>query len=180
MFIIRLALLLCLGTLVMSQPIRFLSQQLAQQVDIQLMSPTYGFSIDQLMELAGLSVASAITHHFPITSFASSLRPRVGIICGPGNNGGDGLVAARHLYHFGFAPEVVYPKAGSGPLFQNLIKQLQMLDIPIRQSLPDDVDTSYALLVDAIFGFSFRGALRPPFDTMIDVPISLVANFDIY
>lgn len=56
-----------------------------------------GFSVDQLMELAGLSVASAVLAEYPP---ASHLRPLV--IAGPGNNGGDGLVAARHLYHFGY------------------------------------------------------------------------------
>ena len=49
-----------------------------------------GFSIDCLMELAGLSVACAVQKEYVL------------IICGPGNNGGDGLVAARHLAHFGF------------------------------------------------------------------------------
>ena len=50
-----------------------------------------GFSVDQLMELAGLSVASALVDAYPKSK-------RVLIVAGPGNNGGDGLVAARHLY----------------------------------------------------------------------------------
>jgi len=65
-------------------------------VDEELMGPL-GFSIDQLMELAGLSVASSILAEYP-----PSKSPRILIVAGPGNNGGDGLVAARHLYHFGY------------------------------------------------------------------------------
>ena len=58
--------------------------------------------MDELMELAGLSVASAVAaEHSPRS------HPRILIIAGPGNNGGDGLVAARHLHHFGFTPEVL-------------------------------------------------------------------------
>lgn len=56
-----------------------------------------GFSVDQLMELAGLSVASSILAEYPPAQY-----PRILIVAGPGNNGGDGLVAARHLYHFGY------------------------------------------------------------------------------
>ena len=56
-----------------------------------------GFSVDQLMELAGLSVASAASTEYP-----PSTHPRVLVMAGPGNNGGDGLVAARHLHHFGW------------------------------------------------------------------------------
>ena len=51
-----------------------------------------GFSVYQLMELAGLSVALACFKVYPPTSFKRTL-----VICGPGNNGGDGLVAARHM-----------------------------------------------------------------------------------
>ncbi len=56
-----------------------------------------GFSVDQLMELAGLSVASSILAEYPPSKYS-----RILIVAGPGNNGGDGLVAARHLYHFGY------------------------------------------------------------------------------
>ena len=51
------------------------------------------------MELAGLSVASAI---YKSGSLDPIYKPpgQVLVVCGPGNNGGDGLVAARHLKLF--------------------------------------------------------------------------------
>lgn len=60
-----------------------------------------GFSVDQLMELAGLSVACSLAQEYDKKMFG-----RVLVICGPGNNGGDGLVAARHLHHFGYDVKV--------------------------------------------------------------------------
>ena len=70
-------------------PLRFLSQSVAQAIDVKLMSPVHGFSLEQLMELAGLSVAAAFAHRYPVARFG-----RVGVVCGPGNNGGDGVQIA--------------------------------------------------------------------------------------
>jgi NAD(P)H-hydrate epimerase len=50
------------------------------------------------MELAGLSVATAIAKTYPPQNNESNTS--VLVCCGPGNNGGDGLVAARHLKLF--------------------------------------------------------------------------------
>jgi len=144
-----------------------------------------GFSIDQLMELAGLSCACAVAKLAPAPC-------RVLLICGPGNNGGDGLVAARHLYHFGYEAQVVYPKRSKGALFDNLVAQQEQLGIPVLSELPPDVSAhasrqhgrtarvsltsclqlgEYGVLVDAIFGFSFKldpeRGIRAPFDGIL-------------
>ena len=65
----------------------------------------YKFSLPQLMELAGLSVAQA-THDF----WRMKQSKRILVVCGPGNNGGDGIVAARHLQMFGYECSILYPK----------------------------------------------------------------------
>lgn len=136
---------------------------------------TPGFSVDQLMELAGLSVAAAVHAAYP-----PSTHKRVLCVCGPGNNGGDGLVAARHLFQFGYAPTVVYPKRPNKPLFVNLATQMEMMGIPLLEALPDgDLADSADVLLDAIFGFSFAGAVRAPFDTVLpalrDAKVPLVS-----
>ncbi|MQI72151.1 hypothetical protein EI017_25695, partial [Escherichia coli] len=94
-------------------------QREAAEVDETLMGPL-GFSVDQLMELAGLSVATSIAEVYKPSEYS-----RVLTICGPGNNGGDGLVAARHLHHFGYKPLVCYPKRTQKPLYAGLVTQLE-------------------------------------------------------
>eukprot|EP00824_Muranothrix_gubernata_P024778 TRINITY_DN7480_c0_g1_i1.p1 TRINITY_DN7480_c0_g1~~TRINITY_DN7480_c0_g1_i1.p1 ORF type:complete len:256 (+),score=53.86 TRINITY_DN7480_c0_g1_i1:1-768(+) len=137
------------------------SQTDAQALDGELFS-TCGFSVDQLMELAGLSVATAVAREYPQAAF-----PRPLIVCGPGNNGGDGLVAARHLRLFGYAPLVVLPKRTSNELYHRLVMQCDVFGIPVVETLPEEWTTTYSLIVDAIFGFSFKGTARPPFDTIL-------------
>ncbi|KAK4486089.1 hypothetical protein RD792_008757 [Penstemon davidsonii] len=149
--------------------ISYLNQREAAEIDELLMGPL-GFSVDQLMELAGLSVA---------TSIAEVYKPgecnRVLALCGPGNNGGDGLVAARHLYHFGYKPSICYPKRTAKDLYSGLVTQLESLSIPFLsvEDLPEDLSTSFDIVVDAIFGFSFHGSPRPPFDDLIKRLIAL-------
>ena len=142
-------------------PMRLLTQQEAVAIDDALMA-TPGFSIDQLMELAGLSVACALAAAYPART-----HRRVLCVCGPGNTGGDGLVAARHLWQFGYEPTVVYPKRPQRPLFINLCEQMRMMEIPVLEALPDELERKYDLILDAIFGFSFTGAPRAPFDTIL-------------
>ncbi|NXV64005.1 NNRE epimerase, partial [Molothrus ater] len=143
-------------------------QEEAQAIDQELFTE-YKFSVDQLMELAGLSCATAIAKAYPPSSFTTS-QPAVLVVCGPGNNGGDGLVCARHLKMFGYQPTVYYPKRSSKPLFEGLTTQCKKMDIPFLPEFPAEaefIDELYGLVVDAIFGFSFTGAVREPFGSIL-------------
>ncbi|KAG8623614.1 hypothetical protein KVT40_008590 [Elsinoe batatas] len=141
-------------------PLRPLTPSSAASLDAELMS-TLSYSLDQLMELAGLSVATALHRLAP-----PSTHPRVLLACGPGNNGGDGLVAARHLHHFGYRTSVYYPKQGKAEIYARLMTQLR--DLKVREV--GDFEAAVEendVLVDAVFGFSFSGEVREPFPAVI-------------
>lgn len=136
----------------------------AAALDAELMS-TPGFCLEQLMELAGLAVAEAV---YQVAPPSSGEKTKILLICGPGNNGGDGLVAARHLVFFGYDCVVVYPKRpyAKQPHFENLVKQCEDVGIPVLEEMPQDL-LGYHAMVDAIFGFSFQGEPREPFATAL-------------
>lgn len=135
---------------------RYLNQQEAINIDMELFNE-YKYSVDQLMELAGLSAACAINDAYKDTS-------KLIVFCGPGNNGGDGLVCARHLKIFGYEPELFYPKKTNKTLYENLAHQCQSMNIPFIESIPSVQDlNNYDLIVDALFGFSYKPPPRQEF-----------------
>lgn len=140
--------------------LRTLGPKAAAALDEELMS-TGAYSIDQLMELAGLAVSQAM-----YTLSPPSQSPRVLVACGPGNNGGDGLVAARHLFHFGYKPTLYYPKQGHNDLYRRLRTQLDHLRVPFTDDFAAALGQS-DYVIDAIFGFSFSGQVREPFPAVI-------------
>jgi NAD(P)H-hydrate epimerase len=93
----------------------------------------------------------------------------VAVVCGPGNNGGDGLAAARHLANAGrdvrihlVVPAEAY-RRGSDPAIH--------LDIARAMGLPlrDDLELSGAgLILDGIFGTGLTRTVRPPFGSAIE------------
>lgn len=86
---------------------KYLTQIEAQNLDQDLMGEG-GYTLEQLMELAGLACAQTVQRLYP-----SHTHKQVLVAAGPGNQGGDGLVAARHLSLFGYKALLFYPKVRS-------------------------------------------------------------------
>lgn len=82
------------------------------------------------------------------------------------SEGGDGLVAARHLHHYGYQPTVFNPKPTQKGIYDRLTTQLKNLDIPFTNDFDDTLSKSDHV-IDAIFGFSFSGEVRDPFRSVI-------------
>lgn len=143
-----------------SSDVSYVSADTAAEIDRKLMGE-HGYGLEQLMELAGFSVACAVEDFAKRMKLHQRDRSiRVCVACGPGNNGGDGLVCARHLCMFGFNVSVVCPVNR----FAGLTRQLEAFRVPFLS----EVDTSSAIVVDALFGFSFRGpTIRAPFPAVI-------------
>jgi NAD(P)H-hydrate epimerase len=59
---------------------KYLNQKESAIMDEELMGSFYGFTTDQLMELAGLSCAAGILEAYPVEKFGSVL-----VVCGPGS-----------------------------------------------------------------------------------------------
>lgn len=107
-----------------------------------------------LMERAGLAVARAILDRFPEA-------PAAVVLAGPGNNGGDGWVVARHLAEAGWAVTVCVP-GGRPPRTTDgttMAAIAERLGIPTLASTADLVVPPGAVLVDALLG---TGATGPP------------------
>jgi NAD(P)H-hydrate epimerase len=110
----------------------------------------------QLMDAAGAALAEAVRDLAP--------DGPVRVVCGKGNNGGDGLVAARELAATGFDVEalLLWP---AGELSADATANLVRLERPPRELDPDEVPAALAgsgAVVDAIFGTGFSGAPRAP------------------
>ncbi|CAH1983240.1 unnamed protein product [Acanthoscelides obtectus] len=129
----------------------------------------YRFSVDQLIELAGLSCATAIAKTYSMEKVGNK---SILVICGPGNNGGDGLVCARHLKVLGYKSVIYYPVRTEKQLYNSLTTQCTNMAVPFLQMLPElsTVECTFALIVDAVFGFSsFKPPVREAFVASIDL-----------
>lgn len=120
-----------------------------------------------LMENAGRAVAEE-------TIKVVGKAAKIAVLAGPGYNGGDGLVAARHLYLRKMKVEVYFlseiRKAKDETVLH--LRILEALGIAIcywdgnleflKKALP-----GYELIIDAIFGVGLKGEIKEPFRELI-------------
>ncbi|HWU93784.1 MAG TPA: NAD(P)H-hydrate epimerase, partial [Sphingomicrobium sp.] len=106
-----------------------------------------GSSVEELMERAGAALAEAAYR------FAGPL-PAL-ILCGPGNNGGDGYVAARHLSDRGVDVRIA---ALSEPTSDAAKGARGRWSGPVEQLSQDTAEAP--LLIDALFGTGLKRGLE--------------------
>jgi NAD(P)H-hydrate epimerase len=115
-----------------------------------------GVPVGKLMERAGYQCALIMRELGCIESKAI-------VYCGPGNNGGDGLVCARHLSKDNDVRVVMPIPPTTEPAKKNLLRAKEA-----GISILDDAKLEPAnFIVDALLGAGAKGAPRPPIDSAI-------------
>jgi len=133
----------------------------------------YGIHSAVLMENAGRGAVDAMERHF-----GSLAGLTVAIVAGPGNNGGDGLVMARHLHQRGAKPGVlllVDPSKLSGDAAMNY-GVVAKLPIPVVAALDEKTVVAVAsrmlhgsrIVVDAIFGTGLKREVQGHFARAVE------------
>jgi NAD(P)H-hydrate epimerase len=102
-----------------------------------------------LMECAGAAAATAVRERY-------GGRVTVGVLCGPGNNGGDGFVVARHLHVEGLSVGVCTTAAGESTTADARTMRAAAASFGVPERAPESAD----VLVDALFGSGFHGRLE--------------------
>ena len=142
-----------------------------QRLD-RIMMEEFGILPEVLMERAGLGVAKTIEENF-----SPQIYKKILVICGPGNNGGDGFVCARHLSEIGYEVLICIfsnKKKYKGEAKRNLLLT-QKLGLIIKRI--KNVDALKRLLesfkprviVDALFGTGLKRPISGIFAQVIEL-----------
>ncbi len=141
----------------------------------------------QMMENAGNAIAREIVKRF------TSENTHVTILVGTGGNGGDGLVAARHLSALGYIVKIILVGRESNIVLESVKKNWKAIQFMVESveivkvydsTLIPKIECEIA--VDALLGTGMKGALKPPilqavqafnkaqcFKVSVDVPSGL-------
>jgi len=125
----------------------------AQMAEVdRLMIEEYGILLIQMMENAGRNLAELARRLLG----GRATGRRVVVLCGTGNNGGGGMVAARHLHNQG-ADVRVKLSADPARLQDTPAHQWRILQA-MGLATPDDPDLRQAdLILDALIGYGLTG-----------------------
>jgi ADP-dependent NAD(P)H-hydrate dehydratase / NAD(P)H-hydrate epimerase len=143
--------------------VKILTAEEMREVD-RLTSEREGIPSATLMENAGASVARFIE-----TRFQAYRQHKIVVLCGKGNNGGDGFVVARHLRNSGARPEVYLfgaPEQMQGEAAENC-RRWQALGAPLHlirsmaEWQKEKINaTTTEIIIDALLGTGVSGPVR--------------------
>ena len=139
-----------------------LNAENTRQAEIQMTQR--GVSLLELMERAGRCSFEVIKR------FIELKDKKVVIVCGKGNNGGDGFVIARHMLDMGVAVKVIL--AMGQPKTEDAMLMFGRLDSSVISEFDEQAKEdilSADIIVDCIFGIGLNGAVRQPVSDIIDI-----------
>jgi ADP-dependent NAD(P)H-hydrate dehydratase / NAD(P)H-hydrate epimerase len=149
---------------------RLITAAQSHEVD-ELSCKVYGLTSEVLMEAAGIQAARECQQNF----YPELTRGLTVVICGPGNNGADGLVMARHLHSMGYRDLLVVlaaVKSKRAEMFKLQLKRAELHGLRIidgfREIKKLEQIQSAALIVDALFGVGFKKKLEGDYRTLVD------------
>jgi ADP-dependent NAD(P)H-hydrate dehydratase / NAD(P)H-hydrate epimerase len=111
-----------------------------------------GMPVAALMEKAALLTATRIQQLYPLTQFK-----KVGILIGPGHNGGDALVVARELHLVGYRVFLYRPIPKLKDLTAQHAQYVNSLSIPFSQDIRALQECE--VIIDGLFGFGLERSL---------------------
>jgi NAD(P)H-hydrate epimerase len=126
----------------------------------------FGLGVLQMMENAGRNLAGNV-----MEMLAGSFG-EVTVLAGAGGNGGGGLCAARHLHNRGYKVNLVLDREASalGDPAANQLHILQAAGLhPVPSSGAEEALRRAEVVVDALIGYSLRGAPRGRAAELIDL-----------
>lgn len=149
---------------------RLATAEQAAEID-EVSRTVYGLSDEVLMESAGALAAREIE----LSYLPELTKGMLAIVAGPGNNGGDALVVARHLHSAGHRDLQIFliaPRDAQSPLFRQQLQraELQGLRLVDLTKVPERADQirSAALIVDGVFGIGLKRKIEEPFLKVIE------------
>ncbi len=127
-----------------------------------------GLEIRQMMEIAGFQMAVL----FKILSIPRSAKTT--IVCGRGNNGGDGLSAARFLLNEGWKVNVILADTKLNEDAKHHFSLLKKMNIPAFyfERKPKEamkLIKESKIIIDALFGYNIHGNPKKPYNRIIDL-----------
>ena len=144
--------------------IPFVTTEQMREVD-RAMVEDYGILLIQMMENAGRHLAHLARDRF----LGNPRRHRVLVLAGTGGNGSGGLVCARRLHNWGAEVRVwaTAPAEGFSGVPRHQLEILGRMGVPVHVTgeeadLPSADLPSGDLLIDALIGYSLRGAPSGP------------------
>lgn len=135
-----------------------------QMYDIENAGHVMGFHKVLMMENAGAATVQRLLNHIDDISSKTVL-----VVAGMGNNGGDGLVMARHLAGYGANVTIVLMGKPSGIKTQECRQNYNILTKMPSITISDSIDTTiqYDIIIDAMLGTGITGDIREPYNTAV-------------